>query len=70
VRWHPTISPDGQWRFDGRGWRPVDPPHRDWLGGLGVAVLAHGLALVVLGVMTLLAVGGAVAIVVILLRGH
>ena len=69
-RWHPAISPDGRWRFDGRGWLPIDPPHRDWLAGFGVAIVAHGLALVALAAMTLLAVGLAVVLAVLLLRGH
>jgi len=45
-RWHPAISPDGLWRFDGRGWKPINPPAGDWLAGCAVALVTHGLVII------------------------
>jgi hypothetical protein len=44
------LSPDGQWRYDGKGWIPVPPPHSDWVIGLLVSIVAAIVASV-LGVL-------------------
>ena len=65
--------PDGRWRFDGRGWRPIDPPAGDWLSGCAVALVAHALAIVVAIVIAVLAVTATVYLVILVssrLAGH